>query len=237
MVDLTQEMAELMSALGRPLGNKKARALMFVSAYSGEGVSTVAREFGRCEAAFAKRPIWLIDADFRKQSHLEAIMTEPRRFGAAGPVSSASPDGTVFFSLTPPSRSVEGEVISDSRLLIARSFLDRRLWVTGIREHLLTTGQKIKLLEQSPYWNALSAHAQTIIVDVPAMERSDSALKLAAQMDGIILVISESRGDLSGCQALKSELELAGGRLLGIVYNKASKIIKEPDLNRARVST
>ncbi|HTN41645.1 MAG TPA: hypothetical protein VLZ84_10870, partial [Asticcacaulis sp.] len=57
MVDLTREMADLMSALGRPQSGQ-GRALMFVSSYGGEGVSTVAREYARCEAAFAKKPVW-----------------------------------------------------------------------------------------------------------------------------------------------------------------------------------
>lgn len=218
MVDLTKEMADLMSALGRPQG-PEGRVLMFVSAHDGEGVSTVAREYARCEAAFSKRPVWLIDADVRRQSQLEAILSEAARFGPPGPVSRATPDGSVFFALTPKSRAVPER--PDADYLIARPFLDKRLWVTRLRDDRLEPGQRIRFLAQTPYWEALRRHAQTVIVDVAASERADHALQLAPQADGIVLVVSEDVGDVDSRLVLKEALEQAGGRVLGLVYNRA----------------
>lgn len=194
---------------------------MFVSAYAGEGVSTVAREYARCEAAYAKRPIWLIDADLRQQSQLDSLLQAPERFGPPGPVCSATPDGSAFFTLSPPGRDAEGNPLPDSKFLIARPFLDKRLWVSRLRDHLMTPGQRVKLFEQTPYWQSMRQHAQTVIVDAPALERSPAALKLAPQMDGIVLVVSESTGDVAARLSLKAEIEQAGGRIYGMVYNKA----------------
>ncbi len=222
MVDLTREMADLMSALGRPQG-RKGRTLMFVSALGGEGVSTVAREYARCEAAFAAKPVWLIDADLRTQGQMIAVGQDAARFGPPGPLSQASPDGSVFFTLSPPARDGNGVPVGDDKYLVARPFLDKRLWVTRFREQNLAPGQRVKLFDQTTYWRALRDHADTIIVDVPAMDRSTAALQLAAQMDGIILVVSEAEGDVQSRVNLKNDLEQVGGRVLGLVYNRASQ--------------
>jgi len=224
MVDLTKEMADLMSALGQPQGSG-GRALMFVSAYTGEGVSTVAREYARCEAAFAKKPVWLIDADLRKQTQMVAMGQDPRRFGPPGPLSQASPDGSAFFRLKPHGRDARGNTIADARYLTARPFLDSRLWVTRFRQQNLAPGQRVKLDPETTYWSALRRHAQTIIVDVPAADRSTVALQLAPHMDGIIMVVSEAAGDVQGRINLKNDLRQAGGRLVGMVYNRA----RQPD--------
>ncbi|WP_140984642.1 CpsD/CapB family tyrosine-protein kinase [Asticcacaulis tiandongensis] len=225
MVDLTKEMADLMSALGRPQG-AQGRTLMFVSAYDGEGVSTVAREYARCEAAFSKRPVWLVDADVRRQGQLDTILTEEARFGPPGPVSRATPDGSVFFTLTPKSRSEQAQ--SDAHLLIARPFLDKRLWVTRLRDDKIEQGQRVKLIAETPYWQVLKQHAQTVIIDVAAFERADHAVHLAAQVDGIVMVVAEGQGDINSRVALKTALEQAGGRILGLVYNRARATIGSP---------
>ena len=223
MVDLTREMADLMSALGRPQ-TRLGRALMFVSAYGGEGVSTVAREYARCEAAFAKKPVWLIDGDLRNQTQMLALGQDAPRFGPPGALSQATPDGSVFFRVQPQARDARGDIIGDDKYLTARPFLDNRLWVTRFRQQNLAPGQRVKLFDQTTYWKALRHHAQTIIVDVPAMDRSKTALQLAGQMDGVIMVVSEGEGDVQGRVNLKNDLEQVGGRLMGIVYNRARHI-------------
>ncbi len=220
MTDLTREMADLMSALGRPQGGP-GRVLMFVSAFSGEGVSTVAREYARCEAAFAKKPVWLVDADLQAQTQMIALAQDAARFGPPGKLAVASPDGSVFFRTVPPGRDAEGHPVGDSQYLVARPFLDRRLWVTRLREGRLAPGQRVKILARPNYWQALRGHAQTVIVDVPALDRATTALQLAPFVDGVILVVSEDQGDVQGRMDLKADLEQAGGRLIGMVYNRA----------------
>jgi len=225
MVDLTREMADLMSALGKPQGSR-GRVLMFVSAFSGEGVSTMAREYARCEAAFAKKPVWLIDADLHAQSQMKALADDPARFGPPGKLAIASPDGSVFFRTVPPGRDADGQPIGDDRYLVARPFLDRRLWVTRLRENRLATGQRVKVQPKPDYWQALRGYAQTVIVDAPSLDRATAALQLAPFMDGVILVVSETQGDVQGRVDLKADIEDAGGRLLGMVYNRARQPAK-----------
>ncbi len=192
---------------------------MFVSAYGGEGVSTVAREYARCEAAFAKKPIWLVDADLARQGQMQALTADPERFGPPGALSQATPDGSVFFTVTPPGRE------ADAHYLVARPFLGRRLWVTRFRHKNMMPGQKTRIFDQTTYWNALRKHAQTIVVDAPAMSNSAVALQLAPLMDGVVLVVSEGEGDIQARIDLKNDIEQVGGRFLGMVYNNATRIV------------
>jgi len=236
MVDLTREMADLMSALGKPRGGK-GRVWMFVSAFSGEGVSTVAREYARCEAAFAKRPVWLVDGDLHAQGQMKAMALDAARFGPPGKLAMASPDGSVFFRTVPQGRDAEGHPIGDDQYLVARPFLDRRLWVTQLRGNRLAAGQRVKVADRPDYWQALRGHAQTVVVDVPALDRATAALQLAPYMDGVILVVSEDQGDVQGRVDLKADLEQAGGRVIGMVYNRARNGARSPARGLVRWSS
>ncbi len=86
MVDLTTEMAGLWAALG-PAPAHRGRVILFAAATSGEGVSTVAREFARMAAVRGRRPVWLIDGDLSQQGQMERPSTPCRRRCAAGTAS------------------------------------------------------------------------------------------------------------------------------------------------------
>lgn len=223
MVDLTREMSGLMASLGTPPSGR-GRVLMFVSAYEGEGVSTVAREYARCEAAYAKKPVWLVDAELNRQSQLRTMIDDSARFGLPGPLSRASPDGSAFFKLSPPVRGQDDKPLADASFLIARPFLERRLWVTRFLRERLPPGGRARLLEQTSYWEALRAHAQTVVVDAPAYARSGTALQLAPLMDGVILVVSEDSGDVPARLELRDAITRAGGSLVGMIYNRARHV-------------
>ena len=78
MVDLTTEMAGLWAALG-PASAHRGRVIQFASATTGDGVSTVAREYARLAAVRARKPVWLIDGDLSQQGQMDAIAAEPER--------------------------------------------------------------------------------------------------------------------------------------------------------------
>jgi len=234
MVDFTQEMADLMSALGRP-EKRMGRALMFVSALSGEGVSTLAREFSRCEAAFAKKPVWLIDADLSQQTQLQAFLDEPLRFGPPGEVSRASPNESAFFTVSPHVKGPNGGMLCDSAYLVSRPFLNNRLWVSRFRQKHLSPSQKVKMADNGAYWDSLRTFSQTIVVDAPALDRSGIALSLAPYMDGIFIIVSEGMGEVQSRIDLKNDIEQVGGTCMGIIYNRAKKIKPEAQSKRRLV--
>ncbi|MCX4196858.1 hypothetical protein OMR07_15840 [Methylobacterium organophilum] len=114
MVDLTSEMAGLWATLG-PAPAHRARVIQFASAVTGEGVSTVAREFARLAAVRARKPVWLIDGDLAQQGQLETVSAEPDRFGQVGKAAQGSPDGSSFYAVTPRVTGRDGKPVPDSR--------------------------------------------------------------------------------------------------------------------------
>lgn len=230
MVDLTAEMAGLWAALG-PARGARGRVFQIVSASTGEGVSTVARELARLAAVRARRPVWLVDADLAQQEQAELIARAPDRFGALGRAARASPDGSAFYDITPPVQGKDGRPVHPSRLMTARPCLGGRLWVTRFATESLRSSQKAEPVDDPAYWDALRQHAETVIIDTPAADRNDMALTLAPLVDASIVVVAAEGASVGGPAALRDELEAAGGRIAGVVMNR-SRYRPPPFLDR-----
>lgn len=221
MVDLTSEMAALWSALG-PGSARRGRVIQFVAAASGEGTSTVAREFARLAAVRARKPVWLIDGDLRQPCQLEAASAEPERFGQLGDPVFASPDDSAFFSVNPPVRAKDGRSIPPARLLSARPALGGRLWITLFRAEALRTGQKVEPSPDPAYWEAMRCHAETVVIDAPAADRNDLAATLAPLVDLTVLVVAAETTPAGQAAALRDLIVTAGGQIAGVVLNRST---------------
>ena len=214
-------MAGLWAALG-PASAHRGRVIQIAAAGSGEGVSTVAREYARVAAVRARKPVWLIDGDLAQQGQLEAIAAEPERFGRIGPAAQASPDGSSFFAVSPRLTNREGKPVSPVRLLTARPCLGGRLWVTRFATEHLRSGQRAGVVAEPRYWDALRAHADTVVIDTPAADRNDMAITLAPFVDATVLVVAADSTGADEPLALRDEIEAAGGRIAGMVMNRST---------------
>jgi Mrp family chromosome partitioning ATPase len=219
MVDLTTEMAGLWAALG-PAPAHRGRVIQFVSANSGEGVSTVAREYARLAAVRARRPVWLIDGDLAQQGQVDAIAAEPERFGRLAAPVQASPDGSIFYAVTPPMRGRDGRPVAPARLMTARACLGGRLFVTRFHTELMRAGQRAEPLGEARYWTALRAHADTVVIDTPAADRSDMAITLAPFVDASIIVVAAETTAAGETVSLRDEIDAVGGHIAGVVMNR-----------------
>jgi Mrp family chromosome partitioning ATPase len=219
MVDLTSEMAELWTALGAPSAGP-TRAIQFVAAATGEGASTIAREFAFFASNRARRGVWLVDLDLAGGAQHRAIAADPGRYGQLGNQSAASPDGSAFFTVQPPTRGKDGAMWPDARFLVAHPVGGAKLWVTRFRQEALQPTQSALVLAGEDYWRALRRHAELIVVDSPAVEEGSAALVVAPRMDATVIVVAADAPDAGGAAALKEAIQSAGGRVAGIVLNK-----------------
>ena len=221
MVDLTSEMAALWAALG-PAPGHRGRVVQIAAANSGEGVSTVAREYARLAAVRARRPVWLIDADLAQQGQLEAVAAQPDRFGALGKAAMATPDGSIFFAVTPRIMDRAGKPVHPARLLTARPCLGGRLWVTRFAVETLRSGQRVEVIGEPGYWDALRKHADTVVIDSPAADRNAMAIALAPFVDATVLVVAAESTAAGDPLILRDEIEAAGGKIAGVVVNRST---------------
>jgi hypothetical protein len=222
MVDLASEMAQVWASL-RPPPKGQARVVQFVAARGGEGTSTVAREFARYAVSRVRRPVWLVDLDLMESPQNDAIAAQPGLYGPLGRQAAASPDGSTFFTIQPPARGRDGRLMSDARYLIAYPVGGPRFWVTRFRRELLHVGQTVHVIPNPKYWNALRRHADVIVVDAPAVDRSKAALTIAPFIDDTVLVVAADEGDAAGPAALKAAIVAAKGRCAGLVFNRAAE--------------
>lgn len=220
MVDLTAEMAQLWASLGAPVSDQ-GRVLAFVSATTGEGTSTVAREFARFASGRARRPVWLIDLDLLNAPQHRAVIADGGRYGVLGRQAAASPDGSSFYTVQPPTRGPDGRPWPDARYLVAHSVGGPRLWVTRFRREILQPGQTVHILQAGDYWRAMRRHAELVVIDCPAADRSTAALAIAPFADSTVLVVAADEGETNAPLALKEAVLNAGGRCAGLVFNRA----------------
>jgi Mrp family chromosome partitioning ATPase len=220
MVDLTPEMAQLWGALGAvPAG--QARVIQFVAARTGEGTSTVAREFARYASRRVRTSVWLVDLDLMDSPQHKAIAEDEGRYGALGRQSAASPDGSAFFTVQPPARGPDGRPWPDARFLVAHAVGGANLWVTRFRREILQAGQRVSVLPTGDYWRALRKHAEIVVIDAPAADRSGAAMATAPFADATVLVVGADEGDAAGPAALRDAITAAGGRCAGLVFNRS----------------
>lgn len=219
MVDLSAEMGDLWRALGAPAPGR-ARIVQVVAARRGEGASTVARELALYAAGRQRRTTWLVDLDLATSPQQAAFAAEPERFGPLGEPAAASPDGSAFFTVQPPTRTADGAVWPDAGFLVAQQAGQAKLWVTRFRREAMQAGQTVHVLPHGHYWAALARHCDLIVVDCPSVDRSRAALTLAPFMDQTVLVVAAEQADVKAPAALRDALTEAGGKVAGLFLNR-----------------
>ena len=195
-------METLLEALGPPRP-RAAKLVQFVAAKAGEGTSTVAREFARAAAERSTKGVWLIELDLLRGEQHAVMADDPDEYGDLGEPAQASPDGSMFFTVEPPVRGVDGRPWSHATYLAAYAVGGQRFWVTRFRRE------------------ALRGFADYVVVDAPSAERSRAAMAVSRFMDANVLVVAADNADKTAPARLRDDIEAAGGSCAGLVFNKA----------------
>ncbi len=223
-IDLSAEMEQLAVSLG-PLARAQApgygRVLQFAAARSGEGTSTVAREFAWMAASRLGRTVWLIDADLSGPGQINAIAAHPGRYGALGGAAGASPDGSAFFAVRPQAVDAAGAPVPPARYLVAHTAGVPNLWVTRFRREQLQPGQAAYVTPGSAYWDVMRRHAELIVIDAPGADRSQASILLGPHVDATVLVVAADAGDSRPPALLNTAIVSGGGRMAGLFFNRA----------------
>ena len=217
-VDLSAEMAELWASLGLGAAGR-SRVIEFIGASGGEGTSTVARAFALYAARAEDRRVWLVDLDLMGQSQAEALSANAAQ-GGIGPAAAATPDGSMFFTVQPPLKRPDGRAWPDARYIGAHAVGGPDLWVTHFRREMMRGRQQVHVLPAPDYWNALRRHADLIVVDAPAAERSRAGLTVAPNMDAVVLVVAADHVDTRAPANLRDAVADAGGHCAGVFVNR-----------------
>ncbi|MEM1147750.1 MAG: hypothetical protein AAGA72_10335 [Pseudomonadota bacterium] len=230
MRDLREDLDPVWRSLRRRLsGADGAPILMFTSALQGEGVTSMAASFACLAARRSDKPVWLVDLDLRQnQAYRGFERGFARDVGAPGRAYDASLQTTPFFRLAPPPRNGRA-----AKLLTAHDVEGLPLLVTRFRGERLEKGQKVSLCATPDWWQTLRQMSGWIIIDAPALQRSAAAMTLAANADGIILVVEADRTTPRQIANAHADLQEKGGQVLGAVMNQVKSDALWLDRRRA----
>jgi hypothetical protein len=188
------------------------RAIMIISARSKEGVTSVARAVAEASGPGA---VYGIDLDLKHNALARALMTR----GALGPKMDGRVDGVSFYGVKAPT----GAMIAERTPAFSLHRVGQTRMYAGLFDaRALPHGGRVVISTAPHYWNALRASGAVAVVDAPALERSQVGLRVAAAMDGVVLVVGADAGAAPAAMAAKDALVNAGANLLGLVYAGAT---------------
>lgn len=218
MRDLRSDLGDLYRALAQTPGVEGGRSVMFMSARSGEGVSSIAASFALLAAEQARRAVWLVDVDLKRNHLFNTFAVGPfaQAFGGVGPPYSASLKTQPFFSIEPD----DPEVSAGLGLFTAHRVGDTRLMVTQFDKTRLKPNQTVRIRTQPDYWQAVRAATDWAVVDAPALELAGAGLAIASQVDRVVIVVRADETTPADVDAVRREIEAHGGQVAGVVLNR-----------------
>jgi Mrp family chromosome partitioning ATPase len=224
---VSDQLQGVWSAVAAATGGAGA-AVMFLGARRSDGISDVARSFASLSASRAARSVWLLDLDFFTDGQFQALGKSNAQF--SGPFDMTF--GRMPFWRASP-RAADGSQ-GEGAVVGYRTRVDK-LFVSRFDKSALRAEQKLQVAPAPDYWRAVRANIDLTVVDAPPLELSRAGLALAADMDGVILVIDAENGDVRDAIEMRDEILGRGGRCLGIVVSELGrKPAKKPVQRRGR---
>lgn len=218
MRDLREDLEPTWRALAsRPAPDQSGRVIMFASALAGEGSTSMAASFAALAARRSEKPVWLVDLDLMRNGVFagfeQGFAADIGRPGRAYDASLRQPP---MYQLSPSRAETKQD-----KLLTVHELDGLSLLITRFRTERLAKGQSISLSPSPDWWASLRKIADWIIVDVPALERSTAALKVAAMSDAIVLVVQADRTRAAEVETARLSLHAHGGNVIGAVLNRS----------------
>jgi Mrp family chromosome partitioning ATPase len=221
MKDLRADLFELYRQLSQTPATEGGRTVMFMSARAGEGTSSVAVSFALMAAAHARKPVWLIDLDLKRNHLFNTFAVGPfaDAFGGVGPPYSASLKTQPFFSIEPE----DPEATDGLGLFTAHRVGETRLMVTQFDAARVKPNHAIRVRTQPAYWQAVRSNTDWAVIDAPALELAGAGLAIASQMDRSVIVVRADETTPNDADAVRREVEAYGGRVAGVVLNREKR--------------
>lgn len=191
-----EQYLSLASEVWLALPNLKTRIILFASAVSGEGTSTVAREFASTTAERGEAPTLLIDANLRHPAVYEDFRVRRDPGFTDHIVGGVALDDCLVKTSTP-----RLTVMTSGRPVIAPPR------VTG--------DARVQEL-----FSALRGRFGLVVVDAPPLLAYSDGVQLSAACDGVVLVVRSGHTRRQLHARALDLLEEAGGNALGTVLNR-----------------
>lgn len=202
----------VLDALAMQPGRGDGRAVMLVSGRRGAGVTSLAQAVAQESGA---RAVYAIDLDLKRNALARALAGNTR----LGPRQEGRVAGYTFYSVRGPHGALIPERMpAFSYHQVAAS----RVYAGVFDARVLPPGGRVVISSAPQYWDAARSVGAMAVVDAPSLDRSQIALRVARNMDGVVLVVGGEQGDAPAATAAKDALVAAGANVIGLVYSGAT---------------
>ncbi|MBD2041647.1 GumC family protein [Microcoleus sp. FACHB-672] len=179
--------------------NKRIRSLVISSATSGDGKSTVALNLAQAAAVMGQR-VLLVDANLRRpQIHTQLALA--------------------------PQEGLSDVISSNIQVnnVITKSQIEENLWVLTAGKMLTDAPQFLSSKNMQHLMNKLKFAFDLVIYDAPPLLNVADSKFLAANTDGLVLVVRMGQTDRTVLAQVLDGLSTADFPVLGVVANGVTK--------------
>jgi Mrp family chromosome partitioning ATPase len=202
-LSLETEMLGLYRALDNVFPDLNHKVILFLGAKGGEGTSTVVSSLARVVAERLERKVAVLDTDTLHP-------TQHRLFGVS-------------------------PVVGWDAVLRGTEPVDKALYKTNgnglcvipVSSAMAGTVQVIDMLGMEGFFGALRERFDLVFIDCAPATASPDSIALSHKADGVVLVIEAESTRWPVAETVCQQVTKAGGKVIGIVFNKRRYYIPE----------
>ncbi len=190
------ELLGLAQNIAARLPDPAKNVIQFIGSRSGEGTSTLIREFALTAAQHSSKPVLLVEADFNQPSQNQAFAIETKP-----PLDYVLKEG----------KALDGVIsqVDGSNLFLA-----------SLSSKLLRSLTERSLSHSTDIWKSAREQFSLILIDSGPASGTTDSLAICEFVDGVILVLEAEKTRSVVAQNVKKQILMRDGNLLGIVFTK-----------------
>jgi Mrp family chromosome partitioning ATPase len=201
-IDMEDEMIHLYHNINSLLPDFPKKIIQFIGSSSGEGTSTVIRQFAKVSTSKLDKSVLILDAK-SNSCH------------------------TTFFGIKP--KGGVAEVISNDKSVedVLHQIGDSELFVG----QLSLNGEYVTSILGSPkiddIFEELKQKFDFILIDSPSADTSSDLISISNKVHGVVMVVETEHTKWQKINAVKEKITKNGGNILGVILNKRKYYIPE----------
>ena len=223
--DNTQSLrAAYQSLCAKPRADGRGAIYVFASPRTGAGTSYVARNIAQIAKAYQPdgAQVLLVDMDIQnnaQSTHFFAPETQGRLGAPEGPYD-ASFGAEPFWRVTPSMVNEQGHNITDSHFMSLHIVSAAGIAFTHFHWEQFRDGQHVHLQSARAYWHKLRDHFPVIIVDTPALDRTDVLSTICPEADATVMVSGSEDMQAQSLADTNKLITDIGGSCAGVILNE-----------------
>jgi len=218
MTALADEMTRLFFVLNPPVEEEGSVYIQFIGASTGEGVSTIAREFANVVARLVEGRTLLLDLNLEGVPQFDSLGKEENRtrIGELGPATDF--DGSVKLDEIWTYRG-EDTPNMDEALLTFHAVGESGLHVNRVNPQIIEKFGRPRINNSQPFWKSLGQVFKVVVIDSPAPTASYDGLAVCKFCDATLLIVSAEHTRRPVAVALRNQILDNEGHIGGVVFN------------------